>query len=129
MQFNVTAWGWHPPKLWADDSQTPVVMTQTTAPVQPNTPGQWDVTYQFNSIGPHKLKVQNDDAYITQKVFAGEPPYHDSDEYRLTEAERWAREAEKARDMRKATPWVGDDPGNTAGGLTVKEPATRQQDA
>lgn len=47
-------------------------------------------------------------------------PVHDPDKRRKTVPERWKAEAEKAKAINQVTDEIGSDPGNTAGGLTIK---------
>jgi hypothetical protein len=129
MTFKVRAYGWSLPRVEPGEGKPWVNMNQTVAPAPPNTPGQYDVTIVSSSKGTLTFRVQNSDGYITQDVFAGVMPYHDSENYRLTQQERWDREVTKAKDMAKAKDELGSDPGNTVHGYTVKDPTQKQSDA
>jgi hypothetical protein len=93
--FVVTVWGWQAPTCQPVEGKPTIAMTEVTAPVWPDTPGQWENQVGFSAIGPHKITVWNDDGSLTSNVFSGPVPAFDP--YKIkTQASITANERNKA---------------------------------
>lgn len=91
-----------------------------------------DHTYATYSAANYSVRVMGSSGQANQtlQIAVGVPPLFESDKRRLTQPERWALEAQKAKDIVQPSDEIGSDPGNHAApGGTVKNPTTRQSRA
>lgn len=87
--------------------------------------------HTYAKDGSYNISARANDSRASSVLTVGVHPFpvFDSDKRRLTIPERQRLEAQKAGDIAQVSDEIGSDAGNSAGGYTVKNPATKQADA
>jgi hypothetical protein len=125
------AYSYSPPRVDWNDGTVYEAMTLDVAGTggAPNRYSK-DHAYAVPSFGVFNPRVFNTQTYQTLMIQVGTIKVFDSDKRRLTMAERWALEIQKAQDAAQVKDEIGSDPGNSAApGGTVVNPTTKQIEA
>jgi tellurite resistance-related uncharacterized protein len=114
---------------WGDNTPYEAVPI-FAANAAPDMVDTWKQTHTYTAKGPKEVRVfDSKGAYTHLNIFTGDVPYFDPDARRLTQAERWQLEADKAKAMAQPKAWIGPDNNSAAPGGTVVAPETKLADS